>query len=71
MHRGPLGWATRNGLALGIGATSRIGFWLWYVMPVTALLSASPLAGAAIYGLYGALRAGGVWVLLLAPTAIR
>jgi hypothetical protein len=70
MHAGPLGWATRNGLALGIGATSRIGFWLWYVVPVTALLSASPRSGAALYGLYSALRTGGVWVLLLAPAAV-
>ena len=28
VHKRPLKWATRNGLTLGFGATSRIGFWL-------------------------------------------
>jgi hypothetical protein len=70
MHHGPLAWATRNGLALGVGATSRIGFWLWYVVPLAALLSASPAWGAALYGCYGAVRASGVWALLLGPTAL-
>ncbi|MGH3072107.1 MAG: hypothetical protein ACRDNB_07535 [Gaiellaceae bacterium] len=64
-------WALLNGAALGVGATSRIGFWLWYVVPLSALLSGSVVFGAAIYGAYGLVRASGVWVLLLAPETRR
>ena len=56
MQKGPLRWAARNGLTLGFGATSRIGFLLWYVVPLGALLSGSPALGAAIYGTYGLVR---------------
>jgi hypothetical protein len=57
VHKGPLGWATRNGLTLGFGATSRIGFWLWYVIPLGAFLVGDPWFGATIYGTYGLVRA--------------
>lgn len=65
MHKGPLRWATRNGLALGFGATSRIGFLLWYVVPLGALLSGSPAFGAAIYGTYGLVRGVAAPLILL------
>lgn len=42
LSSGALSWAIRNGLALGLGATSRIGFWLWYVVPTSSLLSGDP-----------------------------
>ena len=65
VHQGPLRWATRNGLTLGFGATSRIGFWLWYVIPLGAFLVGDPRLGAAIYGTYGLIRAlGAVFILL-------
>ena len=65
VHKGPLRWATRNGLTLGFGATSRIGFWLWYVIPLGALLAGDPLFGAVVYGTYGLVRAlGAVFILL-------
>ncbi len=65
VHQGPLRWATRNGLTLGFGATSRIGFWLWYVVPLGAFLVGDPRLGAAIYGTYGLIRAlGAVFILL-------
>ncbi len=65
VHRGPLRWATRNGLTLGFGATSRIGFWLWYVVPLGAFLLGDPRLGAIIYGTYGLVRAlGAVFILL-------
>jgi hypothetical protein len=67
LGRRPASWAILNGAALGVGATSRIEFWLWYVVPLGALLSGSVLFGAALYGVYGLARASGVWVLLLAP----
>jgi len=62
---GPLRWAFRNGAALGIGATTRIGFWLWYVVPVAALLVGRPALGAVVYGVYGLVRGGAVWPLIL------
>ena len=65
LHKGPLPWAIQNGLALGFGAVSRIGFLLWYVVPLGALLSGSPLLGAAIYGTYGLIRGAMAPVLLL------
>jgi hypothetical protein len=63
---GPLLWAMRNGASLGFGARSRLGFSLWYVIPVGALLSGRPLVGALGYGLYGLTRtigAGGLVAL--------
>lgn len=65
LHAGPLRWALRNGLALGNGMTSRIGFWLWYVVPAAALLAGQPLFGALLYGIYGFARGGLVWLLIL------
>lgn len=65
MHRGALSWALLNGSALGVGAASRLGFPLWYVVPVTALLGGSPILGAAVYGAYGFVRAGATFALLL------
>lgn len=65
IHAGALRWAIRNGATLGVGATSRIGFWLWYAIPVGAILLARPEAGAAIYGTYGATRGLAAWGVLL------
>lgn len=53
-----------NGIALGLGATSRIGFWLWYVVPVAAFLSGDPLVGALLFGAYGLTRGVAPWLLL-------
>ena len=65
VHKGPLRWATRNGLTLGFGATSRIGFWLWYAIPLGAFLVGDPAFGAVSYGTYSLLRAlGAVFILL-------
>ena len=66
VRRGPLAWAIRNGLTLGFGATSRIGFWLWYAVPLGAFLVGDPLFGAVTYGTYGLFRAlGAVFILLV------
>lgn len=64
MRRGALSWAVSNGVTLGLGATTRIGFWLWFAIPAAAILYADILAGAMIYGVYGALRAGLVWPMI-------
>jgi hypothetical protein len=65
VHKGPLAWAAHNGLVLGFGATSRIGFSLWYAVPVGALLLGSPVLGAAAYGAYGLVRGLAAPVILL------
>jgi hypothetical protein len=65
VDKGAWQWATRNGLTLGFGATSRIGFWLWYVIPLGAFLIGEPLAGAIIYGTYGLVRALGAVVIIV------
>lgn len=64
-REGPYRWMLKNGIALGIGATSRIGFWLWYAIPIGALLFARPALGAAIYGTYSAIRGMGAWLIIL------
>jgi hypothetical protein len=66
VNKGPWRWATRNGLTLGFGATTRIGFWLWYVIPLGAFLVGEPVAGAIIYGTYGLVRALGAVAIILA-----
>ena len=71
MHRGPLRWAIRNGLTLGFGATSRIGFWLWYVIPLGAFLVGDSIFGAIIYGAYGLIRALGATVIVLGMIRLK
>ncbi len=65
LNAGPLRWVLRNDMALGFGATSRIGFWLWYVIPLGALLFARPELGGIIYGTYSTVRGMAVWVIIL------
>lgn len=63
LARGPLSWAIRNGVAIGFGGMTRLGFWLWYVVPIGAFLSGSLLLGALGYGIYSTTRtlsAGGI-----------
>jgi len=63
---GPLSWAARNGAALGIGMTSRIGFPLWYVVPLGSFVSGSLAVGGATYGLYALARSTGAAGVLFA-----
>ena len=65
VDKGALQWAVRNGLALGFGGTSRIGFLLWYAIPIGALISGGPLLGAAIYGTYALIRGVAAPLMLL------
>jgi len=48
-------WRTAafNGISLGLGFTTRIGFWLYYLVIVAAMMSPGYLWGAAIVGAYG------------------
>jgi hypothetical protein len=58
-------WSAKNGMALGFGATTRIGFWLWYAVPLAAFVAGSAWLGAAIYGAYASARGLSVWVLAI------
>jgi hypothetical protein len=60
VERGPIVWPVLNGAALGFGATSRLGFWLWYLIPAGCFLMAGPVIGAAVWGAYGFTRTAGV-----------
>jgi uncharacterized membrane protein (Fun14 family) len=65
MDRGAFTGAFLNGAALGSGFATRIGFWLWYAVPVAALLSGSVVLGVALYGTYAAVRVGVTLLLLV------
>jgi hypothetical protein len=69
VRSGAIRWAAANGAALGTGFASRVGFPLWYVVPMASWLTATPEAGAILYGTYGVTRAGAVVGLL--PIARR
>jgi len=66
MSSGAVGWAVRNGLALGTGASSRLGFILWYVVPTAALLSANVALGAGIFATYGFFRTAAAYAIIRA-----
>jgi hypothetical protein len=66
MERGSAQWAVRNGIALGLGFMSRIGVVAWYLIPVACIAIGTPIAGAAVFGAYGATRGGAVWAWFLA-----
>lgn len=68
LNRGPLVWATANGALLGLGLTNRIGFWLWYLIPIATFAMSSPVLGAALWGTYGFARLG---ILLVASMMMR
>ena len=66
--------AARNGVALGTGYSTRIGFWLWYLVPIGAFAVGSPVRGALIYAAYAAARLGtsvGLGVLAIASDSAR
>ncbi|WP_188193225.1 hypothetical protein [Nonomuraea sp. SYSU D8015] len=50
--------AAYNGFALGLGFTTRIGFWLWYVVPLAAFVAADPVVGAAGHAVFALTRVG-------------
>jgi hypothetical protein len=64
VHTGGIRWALLNGAVLGFGATTRLGFWLWYAIPVGSFASGNPLTGAAAYGAYGFVRGAGAIAMI-------
>lgn len=65
MRLGGLLGSAVNGALLGLGATTRLGYWLWYAVPIGALLSGSVVLGFAIYGAYGLARGLGPWMFFV------
>jgi hypothetical protein len=63
VRRGGTQAALLNGTTLAFGLTTRVGFWLWYVIPLSAFLSGHAAVGAAVYGTFAFVRGGGVWVI--------
>lgn len=51
-----LRWGVYTGAMLGFGGLTRLGFWAWYLIPLSILMSGSPFVGAAIWGTYGGVR---------------
>lgn len=72
IEEGWLRWGLKNGTALGLGPTTRLGFPVWYAIPAVCLVAAHPGTGALVWGLYGGLRtAASVSVGLWAPATGR
>lgn len=61
--------AFATGIVIGAGFATRVGFWLWYVIPVGCLLLARPKLSAGIYGTYALTRAA-VPILLSTYAAV-
>ncbi len=71
VDRGPYFWAVTMAGLLGWGASTRLGFWLWYVIPPASILCGSWTAGALIYGTYGLARGGWVLIYLARSTGAK
>ena len=50
--------ATLNGVSLGVGFTTRLGVWLYYLIPIGAIAAVDAVAGAAIFATYAFTRLG-------------
>ena len=64
LHLGPNRWALRNGVSLGFAATTRIGFPLWYVLPITSFVAGNLWFGPLLWGTYGIARTSLAWFML-------
>ncbi len=61
--RNSTGWALKQGLTLGSGIATRLGFALWYALPALVLLSRSIVIGSALWASYGFVRTGAAVLL--------
>lgn len=66
---GPTAWGMLNGASLGLGAFSRIGWWLWYAVPTGAFISRDAVVGAVVFGAYALTRASCAALFLLTSKA--
>lgn len=67
----PVRGAFATGAVIGAGFATRIGFWLWYAIPVSCLLLANPVVAAGLYGTYATTRASIPVILWAAASALR
>ena len=58
LHHGPLEWAALNGALLGLGFTSRVGYWIWYLIPITCFILGAPMSGSIVWATYAFTRLG-------------
>jgi len=56
LDRHHLVWALLNGMSLGSGSTTRLGFVAWYWLPLGCLAAGSAGGGAIVWGVYGGVR---------------
>jgi hypothetical protein len=61
--------AVYNSASLSLGFATRIGFWVFYLVPIGAFMSGSALKGALVYSIYGGARCAAS--LVLAAVAMR
>jgi hypothetical protein len=64
-----IGWVVRNGVAMGVGISTRLGFWLWYAVPVAAVVSGETLRGVIVFGTYALVRATAPIAIIVLRTA--
>ncbi|HEX8087116.1 MAG TPA: hypothetical protein VF529_22750 [Solirubrobacteraceae bacterium] len=64
LHLGPVRWAVANGASLGFALTTRLGFPLWYVIPVLAFAAGNLWFGPALWATYGIVRTSLAWWIL-------
>lgn len=59
LDQGRVSWALKTGATLGSGIFTRVGFWSWYMLPISAAATAEWWRGAIVCGLYGLVRTSG------------
>lgn len=63
-------WALKNGFAMGVAVSTRLGYWCWYALPFGVVVSGSAVYGCAAFGIYGFVR-GTVAPLALLALMLR
>jgi hypothetical protein len=58
MRFGAIVNSAANGIAIGVGFSTRIGYWLWYVLPAVAVFYGSWKVGVLLFVVYASVRAG-------------
>ena len=71
VDQGAFRWAVKTGATLGVGGTTRIGFWLWFAVPLGAFLVGDVAAAVSIYGTYAAARGLGPIGVILAGNIVN
>lgn len=54
--QGPVWYAVKTGSVIGVGASTRVGFTAWYLLPIGVLVLGEASYGALVWGSYGFAR---------------